>query len=384
MKIVYCTPSLYYAGGVERVITLKANYLSEKLNYAVYIILTDGKDKKTNFPVSSNVKIVNLDINFDDLYGVPLWRRFFLYLWKQSIFKKRLNDCLMEIDPDITVSTLRREINFISSLKDGSIKIGEIHASKMSHRVLDQENIPTILQKIIGKLWMKQLISKIRKLDKFIVLTNEDKLYWNEIDQDKILTIPNPISFDSVCSSRCEDKRVIAVGRYSFEKGFDLLVEAWKYIIEKHPDWSLYVYGDGDRTGLQRRIDELDLTKSFIVNGKVDTIAEKYLESSIFVLSSRCEGMPLVLLEAMSFGLPPVSFACPTGPKDIISHGVDGLLVENGNVKQLAEKICYLIENEDVRKEMGANASENVKRFRKEIIMSQWNELFEGLMRDKS
>ena len=180
-----------------------------------------------------------------------------------------------------------------------------------------------------------------------------------------------------------DNKNVIAVGRYSHQKGFDLLVEAWSVVAKKHPDWILNVYGDGDRTELQNKIDELNLTKSFIANEKTDAIIQKYLESSIFVLSSRYEGFGLVLIEAMNCGVPPVSFACPTGPKDIITHGEDGILVENGNIEQLAEKICYLIENEDVRKKMGRNARENVKKFKKEIIMDQWKKLFEMLIHDK-
>ena len=101
---------------------------------------------------------------------------------------------------------------------------------------------------------------------------------------------------------------------------------------------------------------------------------------SLFVLGSRYEGFGLVLTEAMSCGVPPVSFACPTGPRDIITDGLDGLLVKNGDIAGLAEKICYLIENEDIRREMGRNARESVKRFKKENIMSQWMDLFEELI----
>lgn len=254
----------------------------------------------------------------------------------------------------------------------------------MNYRDFSQENIPIFLKIPLGKLWMTQLISNIRKLDKFVVLTNEDKLYWSEIDSNKILTIHNPTSFSSRQSSSCEDKRVIAVGRYTYQKGFDLLVEAWRLVAFKHPDWSLHVYGEGDRTELEQRIKELDLTKSLMVNGKTDSIIEKYLESSIFVLSSRYEGFGMVLTEAMSCGVPPVSFACPSGPRDIITHGVDGLLVENGNIDKLAENICTLIENEDLRKVMGGNARESVKRFRKEVIMAEWKQLFEELMSSRS
>jgi glycosyltransferase involved in cell wall biosynthesis len=275
-------------------------------------------------------------------------------------------------------------INFIGSINDGSLKIGEIHFCRENYRDFKLEKLPGFAKKIFKYLWMRQLISNIRKLDKFVVLTNEDKQKWNEIDQNKIMTIYNPVSSSSQQFSSCENKRVIAAGRYSLEKGFDLLTEAWKYVNEKHPDWTLHIYGDGDRTDLEKRINRLKLTNSFIANGKTNAITEKYLESSIFVLSSRWEGMPLVLIEAMSLGVAPVSFACPSGPRDIITHGIDGLLVENGNIEMLAENICYLIENEEKRKEMGRNARESVKRFDAKVIMSQWKELFEMLIIEKS
>lgn len=382
--IAYCIPSLHNVGGMERIITFKANYFAEQFNFDVYIILTDGKEKEPCYNLSNNVTVINLDVNFNDLYGKPLWNRVFLYLWKQFIYRRRLTDCLKKIKADITISTLRREINFIGSINDGSLKIGEIHFCRENYRDFKLEKLPGFAKRIFKYLWMRQLISNIRKLDKFVVLTNEDKQKWNEIDQNKIMTIYNPVSSSSQQFSSCENKRVIAAGRYSLEKGFDLLTEAWKYVNEKHPDWTLHIYGDGDRTDLEKRINRLKLTNSFIANGKTNAITEKYLESSIFVLSSRWEGMPLVLIEAMSLGVAPVSFACPSGPRDIITHGIDGLLVENGNIEMLAENICYLIENEEKRKEMGRNARESVKRFDAKVIMSQWKELFEMLIIEKS
>ena len=141
LKIVYCIPSLYYPSGMERVVTLKANYFAEVYGYEVVIILTDGKDKKPFYSLSPLVRIINLDINYDELYGKSFLKKTVLYLKKQRIFKNRLRDCLFNLKPDISISTLRREINFFNSIKDGSIKIGEIHFSKANYRDFKGEKI---------------------------------------------------------------------------------------------------------------------------------------------------------------------------------------------------------------------------------------------------
>lgn len=133
-KIVYCTPALYMSGGVERVLTLKANYFAEHYGYDVTIILTEGKGKPCAYPISDKVKLVNFDINFEELWTCSFIKKVFLYLKKQSVYKRKLKAELMRIRPDITDSLLRREINFLTKIKDGSIKIGELHVNRLNYR----------------------------------------------------------------------------------------------------------------------------------------------------------------------------------------------------------------------------------------------------------
>lgn len=376
-KIAYCIPSLYWPSGMERVISLKANYFAEHFDYDIYIILTDGKDKEPYFPLSPKVNIINLDVNFDHSYGKSLLIRLFLYLCKQITYRRRLTNCLMNLRPDITISTIRREINFITSIKDGSIKFGEIHFSRANYRDLNQEKLPLFLKKIMVKLWMNQLVSRINRLEKFVVLTHEDRKLWIDVEKNIIETIHNPISFIPKKISNCQNKTVIAVGRYTYQKGFDLLIKAWDIVNKKHPDWQLHVYGGGDRRIYQEQIENFGLQNNCFLHPASPNIEDKYIESSIFAFSSRYEGFGMVLVEAMSCGIPPVSFDCPCGPKDIIQDGVTGFLVKNSNYLLLAERIIYLIENDELRIEMGKKAKIRASEFSMDFIAQQWKQLFE-------
>lgn len=376
-KIVYCTPSLYIAGGIERVLTLKVNYFADVLGYDIYIILTDGKNKAPYFPLSSKIHIINLNINFEELWNKPFIIKIFLYLKKQWIYQKELTKCLFQIKPDITISTLRREINFITSIKDGSKKIGEIHMSRENYRNFKQEE-SNFIKKIFAAWWMKQLIGKLKRLNKFIVLTYEDKAKWNELQNSCV--IHNPTTFYPEKTSDCSSEKAIAVGRYEPQKGFDRLIEAWHIVHQQYPKWKLYIYGGGNYDEIQMQANNKGLEKNLICKPATNNIISNYTESSIFVLSSRAEGMPMALIEAMACGVPAVSFTCPCGPRDIIKDGEDGLLVENGNIEELANKICYLIENENIRKEMGQKARTNIQRFKIEEIAKQWDELFNSLL----
>jgi glycosyltransferase involved in cell wall biosynthesis len=374
-RIAYCIPSLDHSGGMERVLTTKANYLAEQFGYDVSIIITDDKGAKPYFLLSKKIHIIQLDVNIDCLWKYPIWKRLYLYWKKMRIYKRRLEKCLNHLQPDITISLLRREINFLNDIKDGSAKVGEIHFGRYKYRETNYDFLPGFINKWISNRWMSQLDQKIKQLDRFVVLTHEDANYWKGLSN--LTVIPNPITIEKGTISDCTSKQVIAVGRYTYQKGFDLLITAWDTVHKKHPDWALNIYGGGNKEDLQTMVEKLGLGSTIKLNGPVNPIQEKYQESSIFVLSSRFEGLPLVLMEAMSMGLPSVSFTCPCGPKDIINDGKDGILCDNGNIKSLAAGLCQLIENEQLRKEMGQKAAQNIQRFSLDNIMNQWNDLLQ-------
>ena len=378
LKIVYCTPALYMAGGGERVLTLKANYFAEHFGYDITIILTEGKDKPLFYPLSDRIKIVNLNVNFEELWTCSFVKKVFVYLSKQRIFKKRLTAELMRIRPDISVSLLRREINFINDIKDGSKKIGELHVNRANYRNFE-EGDANFIKNLFAKFWMRSLVSHLKQLDKFIVLTEEDKASWTELSNVEV--IPDPLAFDVAEVSPLKAKRVIAVGRYVYQKGFDLLLQAWAKIEKQFPDWELAIYGMGDRSPYENLAKQLgvDMNRCHL-NGSTQNIRKEYLESSLFVFSSRFEGFGMVLIEAMACGLPVVSFDCPCGPKDIVSHDEDGLLVPSGDIEKLANAMSQLMDSYELRHQMAKNAIGNVRRFQIDEIADKWQLLFEDVL----
>lgn len=376
LKLVYLTPALYMAGGVERVLTLKANYFAEHFGYDVTIILTEGKGKSPFYPLSDRIKVVNLDIGFEQLWNCSFLKKIFVYLKKQRQYKKALTAELMKLCPDITVSLLRREINFLIGIKDGSKKIGELHVNRLNYRNFEA-NDTNFIKQLFAKLWMSSLVKQLKRLDRFVVLTEEDMLAWPELQN--VSVIPDPLSFVPTAQSSLSVKRVIAVGRYVYQKGFDLLLQAWAKIERQCPDWMLVVYGDGDKTPYEQMMRNLGIdTSRCLLNGPTTDIQREYVNSSLFVFTSRFEGFGMVLVEAMACGLPVVSFACPCGPKDIVRDGEDGFLVENGNIDELVQQLIKLMVDHRLRTAFARHAQQNAQRFNIEQTALRWKSVFES------
>ena len=376
-KIVYCTPSLYMAGGVERVLTLKANYFADIYGYDVTIITTDGNDRPNFFPLSKSVKILNLDINFEEMWHRSFLNRLCLYIPKEKRFKKRLAEELYRIRPDITISLLRREINFLTDIHDGSKKIGEIHINRAHYRNFTP-NRSNPFKAIFASYWKHGLVEKLKRLDRFVVLTEYDRQAWQEIP--RVDVIPNPLPFypDQVPAVRRQ--QIIAVGRYFDEKGYDMLLKAWAIVERACDDWELDIYGDGNKPYYEKIAASLNLDKKRCrLNDSISDVQKEYLNSSLFVCTSRFEGFGMGIVEAMACGLPVVAFDCLWGPRSIITDGEDGLLVENGNIEKMAETILSLINHQEKISEMGMNARRNVQRFNIDAVANKWKRLFDSL-----
>ena len=380
-KIVFCTPALYSAGGVERIVSLKANYFSERKGFDVTIIVTEGKGRSSFFSLSERVKVVNFEIGFEELWHQSFFKKVFLYLQKQHQYKKYLKSELMRIRPHFIISTLRREINFISNIQDGSIIIGELHVNRNNYRNFSN-NDSHIIKRIFSRLWMKGLISHLKLLDKLVVLTDSALNEWPELSN--VVKIPDPLPFKIDAMSNLSQKRIISIGRYSYDKGNDLLMQVWAKVEKQMTDWYLDVYGNGCMEPYQLIMSQLSLESSRChLYGPITDVKREYLNSSIFVLPSRFEGFGLVLIEAMACGVPVVSFDCENGPRSIITNGVDGFLIPLFDIDAYAEKLILLMRDENLRRQMGENARKTASRYDIDKIGQQWKQLFDELIQIK-
>ena len=376
-RIVLVTPAIYSPGGVERVVAVKANYFAEQLGYDVTVIVTEGKGKESFFPISDKVRIINYELNFEDLWRLSFFRKVMAYFCKQRRFKKLLKADLMRIHPDYTISTLRREVNFLTGINDGSLKIGELHVNRANYRNFDASH-SNPLKRLFANLWMNSLLGHLKRLDKMVVLTDYALKDWPELDN--VVKIPDALPFKIDDKSDLSAKRVISIGRYAYDKGNDLLLQAWSVIEKKHPDWTLDIYGNGDKEPYQKQMVELgiDLQRCHLY-GPISDVKKEYLSSSVFVLPSRFEGFGLVIIEAMACGVPVVAFDCENGPRSIIADGETGFLIPSFDVKALAEKVMRLISDVNYRKKIGANDQEAAWQYDIDRIGKQWKHLFDEM-----
>ena len=377
MKILYAVEAVNLSGGYDRVIIEKANYLAE---HGLDVIITVASHALAEpcYEISEKVRLIDFGIDFHQQYGHHLFYRAFIYFVMMRRYRRALKELLFFERPDIVITTLGREIDFITKIHDGSVKIGESHIAKNYVRNLHLMEQNGFVHQMIARYWRWKMDKLVKQLDALVLLTQHDADSWNGLT--KTVVIPNSLPFFPEKPSTCNQKQVIFVGRLNEQKGLEYLIETWKRVHQKHKDWILQIYGDGEqRDLLLHLIREAKLEDAVVVNHSTRQIMDKYLESSIFLLTSRFEGFGMVLIEAMACGVPVVSFDCPWGPADIIKNGEDGFLVEYLNTTEAAEKVVQLIESPELRMKMGIRARENVQRYSRNTVMKQWIELFYSL-----
>ncbi|PUB28510.1 glycosyltransferase involved in cell wall biosynthesis [Elizabethkingia sp. YR214] len=376
MKIVYSILGTFNSGGMERVLANKANYLANA-GYDITIITTDQQERKPYFEMNSKIKHIDLGINYREDLNKNVFKKIYSYISKQKIHKQKLEKVLQDLKADIVISMFDNDATLIPKINDGSKKILEIHFSRFKRIQYGRKGIWSIIDKFRSSSDLKT----VQKYNSFVVLTEEDKSYWGELSNIEV--IPNANSFTSSEQSVLTDKRAIAVGRYDYQKGFDELIRLWKDVYAKNTEWKLDIFGEGPLKGeLQNLINDLNLSETVKLCSPVKNIAQEYLKSSILVMTSRYEGLPMTLLEAQVCGLPLVAYACKCGPKDIIKDGVNGYLVPERDSQMMTEKILNLIGNYELRREMGNMGRDLSKNFSENQIMNKWVNLFNDITKE--
>lgn len=376
MKIIYCTHSTYNPGGMERVLLNKVTYLSALPEWEVSVVTTDQHQRPSFYPFPEKVRMTDLEINYSDDNDKGIWKKITSYLCKRKEHKRKLTALLLKEKPDIVVSLYPSESSFIPDIKDGSKKVLELHFNKFFRIQYGRKGIIGL----IGRWRTRQDERIVRRFDKFVVLTNEDKGYWGGLPNIEV--IPNAAIHVSKNYSEVKNKRVIAVGRLDYQKGFDRLIQAWKLVQHtgRFSDWKLDIFGQGEwREMLQQMIDKQGLQNTVKINPPTNAILNEYVHSSLLVMSSNYEGFGMVLVEAMSCGVPVISFDCKCGPKDIIQPGINGLLVPNGDIQALADAMMKVMEDEAYRKMLSLNARKVVDTYSEQAVMSQWILLFTSI-----
>lgn len=381
MKIVYIDDAIARIGGVERIFAEKMNYLADFLGYEVYLITSIQGNHPFSFPISPKIKHIDLGITFHSQYQYKYPLRLWIKWKLDRTYKKTLNRVIQNINPNIVIGTTYWKGDVVCNLRCNAKKIIESHCARSYTGVNDGVNRNLLMQWLHG-LQIKRVYKLIEhKCDIVVTLTQKDFTEWRKAK--KVQIIPNMTqTVNSNNGIKKNSNHIISIGRLAYQKGFDRLINAWNLVKQKHSNWFLDIYGDDGvlKSEIEQQIKELNLMNEIEIHSPTNDITRKYQESVFYVMSSRYEGWGLVLVEAMSCGLPCIAFDCPYGPSDIIEHGVNGLLVKDGDIEGLANAICWMIEHEEERKQMGLAAKETSKKYAPEIIMKQWDELFKELV----
>ena len=362
MNLVYVTDAFAVWGGMERVLADKMNYLSEFYGYDVALITINHGDHPVSFSLNSRIKHVDLGIRLHQQYAYSGLKRYFVYRKMNAQLKDRIKKLLGKIDADVIVCA---KLDFVGVLNDVR---GSVPLVVESHSLCKAGHYEE--SSLLRRLHVWEYKQQVKKADAVMALTAGDAKDWRKYNWN-VYVIPNVVHLNETGNfSSYTEKRIVFVGRFTKQKDFDSLFRIWSIVFSRHSDWRLDIYTDGEVQVPGVRVFK-----------PVANIMDTYFNSSILLLTSLFEPFGLVLPEAMSCGLPVVSFDCPYGPADIITDGVDGFLIKNRDVQAFADRVCQLIEDKELRVRMGQAAIKSSQRYRADVIMPKWKELFESLCR---
>ena len=378
MRILIIHRSFALVGGAERVITDKANYLANEGHQLMLVSYEQG-DHPLPYELRPSVQYRDLDCRFFTLSKYSAPKHLYLYFCLKKRFKNNLRSVVLEFKPEVVVlasdwQTLMKTV--INSVNPVPV-IAEFHNTYdyVMRKVGTSEGW---LKAKLTQLYYRQAIKSLGKCAQLVVLTDSDARGWRQ-HFNNVAVIPNPVTLypDVIDDIPKDPGRIIFVGRFNHEKRIDRLITAFSMIANKYPDWHVDIFGEGnEKENLLRQIVEMELDERVVIHEPTKAIFDEYKRSEILVLCSEHEASPLVLVEAMACGVPCVSLDCPNGPREIIQNGVTGLLAKNGDVKDLSEKIEWMITHKTEREMMGRKAREFAATRVLSVIMNQWERLY--------
>ncbi|MEG2789544.1 MAG: glycosyltransferase family 4 protein [Romboutsia sp.] len=360
-KIVFFIPyGMETPGGAERVTSIIANNLVNRYDYDIKIITFNSTDSFYN--LDENIGIISLNIEKSNNFFIRKLQPIKYLGEYRKLIKKLSADLIISFGVEAVIFNIIATFG-IKNLKNFSWEHSSFY--QPTYKVLN------FLKKVFYK-----------KLDKIIVLNkSEEKAFSSFIDENKIFVIPNPLPWNSSNVSKLNNKVIISVGRYQGVKGFEMLIKAFKKIVDRDDEWKLEIYGkdEGEKENLNRLTKELNLEKNVFLNDATKDIKEKYLNATLYAMSSRYESFGMVLLEAKECGLPIVSFDCMSGPRDIIRDGVDGYLAKYLDVQDLYTKMWKVLSDEELKNKFAINAKKNVEIYNINNIINEWTHIIDSI-----
>lgn len=373
MKICIVTRTLFSYGGVQRVTTVLANELAK--THEVYVVTHLENSKNNIYNLDTN----NINVIQTNLYQYTIFTRLFnrivsnfykgpfieKILYKDKVISN-LEELFKKYNFDIIIGTEGYFSLILSKLKD---KIPHVKMVGWFHNSYDAYfNSP-------GRYYYNQVElfqDRMKRLDELVVLTENDKLNYDNILSINSKVIYNPLSFISEDKSPLYEKNFLAVGRLTKQKGFDILIECFREFNKKDKEWRLKIIGEGeDETKINSLIEKYNLKKYVELKPFTNNIQQEYMSSSVYLCTSRWEGFGLVVTEALEMGLPVISFET-TGPSEIIQNYNCGYIVENFNVKQFSKKMLQVSQNSTLMNTMSLNARERARDFYMDSIIKKW------------
>lgn len=341
-------------GGTERITQVLANYLVENKNYFISVLSLNNPSGKSYFPMDSRVQ-------HSVLPDGNITRK----IWDLAVFLKRNKiDILINVDVMLGIYSLPMRVLYP-------------HVKIVAWEMFNIRND-------IGSRHTEMIrCISLRLASYYICLTKSDmKAFQKEMKvKCPIAYIYNPVVYDaSYQGYDMNSKTIITAGHFFYTKGFDLAVETARYVFQRHPDWNWKFYGDGAEVErVKSLVAKYGLEKNVLFCGRTANIMDEYKRGSMYVMTSRTEGFGLVLTEAKSCNLPTFAFDVEFGPGEIIENNVSGYLIEPFDCKGMAEKICCLIENEELRRSFSDHAKDNLNMFSKEQFIQAWEKILDEL-----